>query len=887
MLEFDPILDETRSHFGCKQSWPVDAMSKPDIPTRCCVLAVVLLVCASATALAQQAQNQAASPYHPQLELSRAVRPWEFLCAVGGKAGVFGHESGTVEAWVYPMKIVRDLQLVFRVGDRAIPAESLARTLTARPEAVTVTYAGDAFSVQETFFVPRNEPGAIIALDVNSYEPIDVEVRFRADFQLMWPAALGGTYVNWDEKLHAFSFGEEQKKWFALLGSPSGNQPRGEYETNYSASEIASFRLGKVAKGRERKLIVLAGSVTSAAEVEQTYQRLANSYDDLRRRAAAEYAGYLQNTTSLLLPDADVQRAYDWARVSVLQGLVTNPFLGTGLVAGYRTSGTGTRPGFAWFFGRDSLWTSLALDSEGDFSTTRTALQFLMKYQRDDGKVEHEISQSAAQVPWFKNYPYAYASADATPLLLISADEYVRASGDTAFARDNWDHLWRAYQFLRSTWDRRGLPQNAGVGHGWVEGGPLLPVKSEFYQSGLGVEALQAVAELARISGHGDLGAEAEREFRQHQAQLNELFWSPEHNFFAFAVDQQDRRLETPSVLTTVPMWFGVTDEAKSQATITQLASADHMTDWGMRIMSARDPRFDPSGYHFGSVWPLFTGWASVGEYRYHRPLPAWANLRANALLALNGSAGHVTEVLSGAFFEPLSTSSPHQIWSSAMVISPLLRGTLGLQADATHQRLRLTPHAPGDWTWWKARHVRVGSGTLDLAYNSAQDLITLDVTSAGTQNLTLDFSPAISPNAKVLGVEVDGAPAKYKLESNATDQHVVTQVALSRASTSVRIRLRDTFSLVVPSDLPELGGTSRNLKVVSESWSPAKDAVTYALDGLSAQQYELGVRGSAPIRSVEGAELIQTKTGPSLRVRVPAGNPSYQKVQVTIHFGS
>src|SRR3984885_8425815 len=69
-------------------------------------------------------------------------------------------------------------------------------------------------------------------------------------------------------------------------------------------------------------------------------------------------------------------------------------------------------------------------------------------------------------------------------------------------------------------------------------------------------------------------------------------------------------------------------------------------------------------GYHYGSVWPLFTGWASVGEYRYHREFPAYSNLRANALLALDGSLGHVTEVLSGDYYQPLSTSSPHQIWS-------------------------------------------------------------------------------------------------------------------------------------------------------------------------------------------------------------------------------
>ncbi|HYY69285.1 MAG TPA: hypothetical protein VE734_06110, partial [Terriglobales bacterium] len=732
------------------------------------LLALLPIVLPTVTRAQQEEGAEAAT--RPQLEISRAARPWEFLCAVGRKAGIFGKESGTVEVWVYPLKIVRDLHLIFHVGDREIPAESLARTLTTRPEAVMITYAADSFSVLETFFVPWDEPGAMIALEVNTYEPLEIEVRFHRDFQLMWPAALGGTYINWDETLHAFAFGEEQKKWFALLGSTSAIAPSRDYETNYSSSELSSFRLERISKGSERRVIVIAGSATAATDAKEVYQRLASHYDSLRQRSREEYSEYLAKTTSVYLPDAELQRAYDFARVSVLQGLVSNPFLGTGLIAGYRTSGTSMRPGFAWFFGRDALWTSLALDSAGDFSTTRTALGFLMKYQRDDGKVEHEIAQSAAQVPWFKEYPYAYASADATPLFLTAMDDYARSSGDSMFAQQNWDHIWRAYQFLRSTWDARGLPQNAAFGHGWVEGGPLLPVKSEFYQSGLGVAALHALADLARVGGHADLAPEAERDFRQHQTQLNELFWSPEHNFFAFAINQQDRRLETPSVLTTVPMWFGLTDDVKSQATIARLADADHMTDWGMRIISARDPRFNPSGYHFGSVWPLFTGWAAVGEYRYHRPLPAYANLRANALLGLEGSAGHVTEVLSGAFFEPLSTSSPHQIWSSGMVISPVLRGMLGLSTDALEKRLTVSPHAPGDWMWWKAQHIVLGSGSFDLAYRSTADTISLTITGGGMQGPSLDFSPAISPNARILGVEVDGTKAKYTVERTSTD---------------------------------------------------------------------------------------------------------------------
>src|SRR5207253_4968674 len=153
-----------------------------------------------------------------------------------------------------------------------------------------------------------------------------------------------------------------------------------------------------------------------------------------------------------------------------------------------------------------------------------------------------------------------------------------------------------------------------------------------------------------------------------------------------------------------------LTDEDKSQATIQQLADADLQTDWGTRIISNRSPIYNGSGYHFGSVWPLFTGWASVGEYRYHQALPAYANLRANALLAFDGSLGHVTEVLSGDYYQQLSTSSPHQIWSAAMVVSPMLRGMLGLRQDALSKKLSFAPEVPADWTYFRVRNVQVGN---------------------------------------------------------------------------------------------------------------------------------------------------------------------------------
>ena len=462
----------------------------------------------------------------PSLELSRPVRPWEFLSAVGERAGLLGNEAGNFEAWVYPLKILRDFHLRFLVDGHVVPAEALARTLTVRPECSTILYSGDTFSVRETFFVPVREPGAVIIIEVETASPLDVQVEFERDFQLEWPAALGGTYGHWDSAMNAFYFGEEQKKFSAFVGSPTAGEVHEEYDTNYSSAKESSFHLGAISKGKETRVVVIAGSVHGQAEAEAAYHRLESNYIALLKESADYYRAYLESTVSVELPDRQLQQSYDWARVSVLQGLVNNPYLGTGLIAGYRTSGGSQRPGFAWFFGRDSLWTALALDAEGDFGTTRTALDFLSKYQRADGKVPHEISQGANFVPWFTDYPYPYASADATPLYIIAMNDYVVASGDAAFAQQKWDSLWKAYQFLLSTYDAQGLPQNFGIGHGWVEGGPLLPVHTELYQSALGAEALRALSSLAHLTGKEDVSRKLSEDFSRQQALLNKTFWS-------------------------------------------------------------------------------------------------------------------------------------------------------------------------------------------------------------------------------------------------------------------------------------------------------------------------------------------------------------------------
>ncbi len=837
------------------------------------VAVLVLLACATPS----RAQSEGKT-----LELSRPVRTWEFLPVVGTRAGLFGNEAGRLEAWAYPLKILRDFHVIFHIEGRALPAESLARVLTVRPESCTITYASDIFQVRETLFVPVHEPGAIIHFEITTVQPLEIEVAFQRDLQLEWPAALGGTYIQWDPELRAFYLGEEQKKFAALAGSPTGVLGSEEYATNYSASSSSSVLLGPVAKGHDTRSFVIAASVEGREAAEKTYQRLSSSYEGLLLESANWYRDYLARTVRLQLPDQQLQQAYDWARVSMAQGLVTNPYLGTSLVAGYRTSGEGQRPGFAWFFGRDALWTDAALDAAGDFASSRTALEFLSKFQRADGKIPHEISQSASLVPWFTAFPYGYASADATPLYIIIANDYVMRSGDLNFARDKWDNLWKAYQFLRSTYDARNLPQNFGFGHGWVEGGPLLPIKTELYQSGLGAEALHALSNLAHLLGKNDVSQDLNHSFTQSKTLLNQAFWSAEKKFYTFALDSNDRPVDTPTVLSTVPMWFGLLDEDKSEATLDVLADPDHQTDWGMRILSARDPRYNPGGYHFGSVWPLFTGWASVGEYRYHRALPAYSNLRANALLALNGSLGHVTEVLSGDYFESLSTSSPHQIWSAAMVVSPMLRGMLGLEANALIHTITFAPHVPYNWSSFTVEQVTAGDCKLKLSYRRTLDSITLDIQRSGTGPCTLQFSPAVSLTATVGRAYLNGRPVAVRSLGNSVDQHVTVSVPLAAGSSHLRIELRRDFGFSVDSELPPLGNPSEGLRVVSESRS--QDSLVLDLAGRAGRTYQLGLWDPQLIAKVDGAVLDSTGGESRLKVSFPSGD-GYVHARVAFQF--
>jgi hypothetical protein len=271
-----------------------------------------------------------------------------------------------------------------------------------------------------------------------------------------------------------------------------------------------------------------------------------------------------------------------------------------------------------------------------------------------------------------------------------------------------------------------------------------------------------------------------------------------------------------------------------------------------------------------------------VGEYRYHREFPAYSNLRANALLGVDGSLGHFTEVLSGDYYQSFSTGSPHQIWSSAMVVSPILRGMFGLQIDAERRQITLSPHVPADWTSFTIRNVRLAGIGVDFRYRKTADSVVLEIKRSGSGDCWVEFSPSFSLRTQVVKVELNGRAVPFKLQPNGNDQHVLVRFPIADGLSTLVIHVKNDFGLALTNELPPLGSTSHGLRILSEAWNASKTELSLQVSGLAGIPYELSVWNPGQITSVEGAVL--SKPG-KLEIQIPPGSDSYLQQKIVIHF--
>jgi glycogen debranching enzyme len=858
------------------------------------------------------------------LELERRTQAGSFFDVIGHKSAVLGYENRSLEAWVYPLKILDDFELSFRI--EGYPLEfrgpDIAVQINARPESTIFTYSHAAFTVRQIIYAPVDEPGIIMLLDVETVLPMTVTASFRPRLKLAWPAGLMTGNLEWDEKQHAYYITEESKRFVGMIGSPAARDISVMPYQEEPRDVPVRLAIEPAADSLKSHFIpiVITGSVEGRNKAKDSYQRLLTSAQALYDKNVSYYQRLQNETTNITTPDERLNRAFAWAKVGIDKGIATNPFLGTGLVAGFRTSGDSERPGFAWFFGRDSLWTSFAINSYGDFGATRTALEFLKKFQRADGKIPHEISQSASLIPWFTDYEFPWNSADGTPLYVIAHGDYWRARGDNDFLRTNWDSIVKAYRFsAASDTDGNQLIENSTktkFGHGWVEGGALYPPHEEIYMQGLWIEASRSLAEMADAIGDGALARAARANAERTRLAMEQTYWLADRSYYAFATKRppadppkadpgpnrarRQARMEELSkatiidedtVLPAVPLWWRTASDDRAQLEIDHLGSGKMATDWGSRIISNESKLYDPLSYHYGSVWPLFTGWASTGAYRYGRPHVGYQSLMANALLTYTNALGYVTELLSGDFNAPFGRSSHHQVWSEAMVITPTIRGLLGLEAGAGGKELRFEPQLPANWDQVEVRNVAVGNTHFDLKLERSAGNLTVKITrraatpndAKANDNITrITVAPAFPLDARVRAVKLQGRSIEFVMKSIGDIQRAEVTFHANREPIEVIYSYDEGTEVFADQETPAPGAQNKGLRILRSRAD--RDALHLVLEGIGGQSYGLSVRTPHQLGEVSGA-TVETGPIPTTRLLVAFDGPpdSYVRRELTI----
>ena len=438
--------------------------------------------------------------------------------------------------------------------------------------------------------------------------------------------------------------------------------------------------------------------------------------------------------------------------------------------------------------------------------------------------------------------PYEFASSDATPLFIMAANDYLQISGDSAFIRKHWGAFEKAWEFeLSHDSDGDGIYENT-AGSGWVESWPPGMPHQEIYLAALDQQASSAFANLANATGNSQLAEEAATRARHIAEQIEKEYFLPNANFYAFSRNTDGSLDASPTIYPAVAAWDGTFNLSRSRGMLNRWASNEFSTDWGTRDLSPAVTFYDPISYHQGSVWPLFTGWVSLSEYRNGRTLSGYAHLMQNADLTWVQNLGAVTELLSGEFFRWMGRSTSHQLWSSAMVFTPTVRGMFGLQWNAAENELVVTPRLPAQWSEAKILNVPIGDRRVGIEIR--RDGLMLSI------RLTADGSKAI------------------KLSSRA--------VATAVANGEIRIPL-PAVEVGVTHGLPEAGVITAQMKVIDQQESIHSLRLRLSAPANSSQVLFVRLNSSKIRLQIDGAELSGDCS--QLRLQFPSGAGYVEKV--------
>ncbi len=785
----------------------------------------------------------------------------------GERILLMGKEKGGIEEiWTHPFMAVRDYDVgvQFSYRDTIYWFNDQRPQIEVRPESFTRIYKFQRAYITEIITAATDDPTGIVHYEYRGVYPAKLFIRFKSNLRFMWPyshKALGSILYSWDEGLNAFIVKNESSEFYSILGAnkipeysqygrfdgfkEEGGTFKGKETDKLQVACLLKFDL----KMNDNLDVIISGTDEGFDKVTAFYKKTAVSPKKIYENIVQYYQEFLNSTLMITTPDQNFNTGYRWALIGTNRFFVNTPGIGKSLVAGYSTTAHGWngnqevngRPGYAWYFGRDGEWSGLAILDYGDYKKIKEVLNIYQNYQDVNGKIFHELTTSGV---------VHYDAADATPLYVVLAGRYLRWTGDKEYIKSSWPYIEKAMDFLYSTdTDGDHLIENTNVGHGWVEGGELFGSKTTFYLAGCWAETLHEAEYIANALGYSEDAERYQKDYKIVQKIVNENFWNTAEKFYNCGLLPDDSYNTQKTALPAVPIYFGLVDKEKAWNVLDTYSGNGFTADWGVRIISEDNPMFNPRGYHYGSIWPLFTGWTSLAEYRYGNYIQGFSHFTDNLNVYKNWALGFVEEVLNGERYLP-SGVCPHQCWSETMALQPALEGMLGLNADALNNELFLSPRLPADWDFIKVENIKTGNHFLNFRMTRTAEKIVYFLKHEGNSSLTVHFKPLFPSGTHISKVLINGEEIKFNIGEERQGAFIELNLNIVKNS-QLEIFYKGGICVLPVKTNPKVGEYSNGFRILSTSF---KDKV-YKIRVQARSKQEETLQVYAPGENIESVE--------------------------------
>jgi glycogen debranching enzyme len=434
--------------------------------------------------------------------------------------------------------------------------------------------------------------------------------------------------------------------------------------------------------------------------------------------------------------------------------------------------------GVPWFdalFGRDSLIMGFQTIAFQPAIASET-LKALGRWQgtevdldRDEepGKILHELRRGELSMSGGPaGRPY-YGSIDSTLLFLMLIADYYAWTADERLIRQLGPNIVAAIDWLynygeegRTGYVKYERKAPGGLeNQGWKDSADAIAhADGRKAKPPIGLVEVQGylyavksrLGPVLRLLGLDSRSERMAAEARSLRRRFHEDFWIPAERYYALAIDGDGEPCETVASNVGHALWCGLISHRRAGDVIERMLQDDLYSGWGIRTISERNPRYNPLGYHLGTVWPHDNSIAAFGAKMYG--FEEETNHVASAMFdaAMSFQYLRLPECFGGeprtAHHQPVPypIACRPQGWSAG-AIPMLLHAIMGLAPNAADGELRIVrPRLP---IWLKrvtVNRLRVGRGEIDLLYERRGAKTVVEVTSStrGTRVELVDRWP-------------------------------------------------------------------------------------------------------------------------------------------------